>query len=68
MVERRQQRLPYRIPTHTTDVWTCPVCNASYWPPKEWEPEVAVTVMQTARSIHGRRHAQERIDKAEGLI
>jgi uncharacterized protein with PIN domain len=67
-VADREHRLPYRMPAHTSQAWTCPECNASYWPPKEWEPILWRVVLEAARSMHAQRHAQERIDRAEGLI
>jgi uncharacterized protein with PIN domain len=67
-VADREHRLPYRMPAHTSQAWTCPECNASYWPPKEWEPILWRIVLEAARSMHAQRHAQERIDRAEGLI
>jgi hypothetical protein len=48
-----------RAGTATTDAWTCPDCGRSYWPPKEWEPELWPAVRTQAQLIHNRRHAAE---------
>jgi hypothetical protein len=55
---------PDRPTAATSDAWTCPYpgCGRSYWSPREWEPELWAAVREHARRIHGRRHAQERIE------
>lgn len=50
------------VPGHVTDAWTCPCCGDTYWPPAQWEPEVWRGALEAARSMHGRRHDQQRID------
>jgi hypothetical protein len=47
--------------------WTCPEerCGRTYWPPKEWEPELWPPILDNIRSWHSLRHAQDRITDAD---
>lgn len=48
-----------RAPAWASDAWTCPDCGRSYWPPREWEPELWPAVRRAAQELHHVRHAPE---------
>lgn len=48
-----------RIPAGVSDAWTCSSCNRSYWPPREWEPELWPRVRELLQVMHGARHRAE---------
>jgi len=52
-----QRRNTDRVPAVVSDAWTCPQCGRSYWPPREWEPELWPAVRRAAQDLHAARHA-----------
>jgi hypothetical protein len=62
------RRTAPRVPAGITDAWTCPdpSCARSYWPPREWEPELWPQVRRLAQELHARRHDAERVDRQAG--
>lgn len=59
----RHRQAP-KVPATVTDAWTCPACHRSYWPPREWEPEVWPVLLRLLQQMHGSRHRAEAADHA----
>lgn len=45
-----------RLPGWASEAWTCPDCGRSYWPPREWEPELWPAVRRLMQELHRRLH------------
>lgn len=55
---QQHRELP-RVPAGVTDAWTCSSCGRSYWPPREWEPELWPLLRRVLQDVHGQRHVAE---------
>lgn len=59
-----ERRRAPRAPAGVSDAWTCPDCGRSYWPPREWEPELWPVVRREAQKLHSWTHGAERREAA----
>lgn len=53
-----QRRAASQGSTVVSEAWTCPAdgCGRSYWPAKEWEPELWPAVRRAAQELHRELH------------